>query len=57
MQVLCGYPHRCQGYAGTLQVSSLESGVCRSSAGILIGVRGMQVLYRYPHQCRGHAEI
>jgi len=42
MQVPCRYPDQCQGYAGTLQVSSPVSEVCRYPVGILTSVMGIQ---------------
>jgi len=53
IQVPCGYPAQCQGYAGTLRVSCPVSGVYRYPAGILPSVRGIQVPCGYPAQCQG----
>jgi len=48
LQVLCRFSDQGQGFAGSLQLSGLVSGVFRFSAGFLISVRGLQVLCSYP---------
>jgi len=47
--------YQCQGYAGTLQVSWLGSGICRYPAGILQVSWPVSGICRYPRQGPGYA--